>query len=296
VTAPVVDVDVSGLRCEVAGRTVLQLPRLQLRAGERVALIGPNGAGKSTLLRCLGALARPAAGQVQVLGADVPDLRGRALRAWRCDVAQVMQSLHLVGRLTVLDNVLIGSLGRRSGWRHSLRTWLRWPAPADVQAAQAALATVGLQTLALERTDRLSGGERQKAAIARLLMQRPRLVLADEPTAALDPAAAEAVCRLLGSTALQAGGARPATLITVVHNPALLPLLAERVLALRHGQLAFDLPLAQVTPALLAQLYSGDEGAGDPPKSSSLAGAPGPSVLPGDVPRPLPGLPRACTS
>ncbi len=275
------DVDVQGLRCDVAGRTVLQLPQLQLRAGERVALIGPNGAGKSTLLRCLGALARPAAGSVQVLGQDVPALRGRALRAWRCDVAQVMQSLHLVGRLTVLENVLIGSLGRRSGWRHAARTWLRWHAPADIAAAQAALATVGLLDLALERTDRLSGGERQKAAIARLLMQRPRLVLADEPTAALDPAAAEAVCRLLGGPALLAAGtaASPATLITVVHNPALLPLLADRVLALRQGALAFDLPLAQVTPALLAQLYGGDEGGPVPPTAlASLPAAAWPPV------------------
>ncbi len=254
------EVDVSGLRCDVAGRTVLQLPHLKLRAGERVALIGPNGAGKSTLLRCLGALAPPAAGQVRVLGADVSALRGRALRAWRCDVAQVMQSLHLVGRLTVLENVLIGSLGRRSGWRDAWRSWLRWYTPADVQVALRALASVNLQDLAQERTDRLSGGERQKAAIARLLMQRPRLVLADEPTAALDPAAAEAVCRLLGSAALQAAGGStaPATLITVLHNPALLPLLADRVLALRQGQLAFDLPLAQVTPALLAHLYGAD--------------------------------------
>ena len=253
-------IDVSGLRCEVAGRAVLQLPRLQIRAGERVALIGPNGAGKTTLLRCLGAQARPAAGRVRVLGQEVPTLQGRALRRWRCDVAQVMQSLHLVGRLTVLDNVLIGSLGRRSGWRDAARTWLRWPAAADVAAAQAALADVGLQHLAPERTDRLSGGERQKAALARLLMQRPQLVLADEPTAALDPAAAEAVCRLLGGTALQAAGAAapPATLITVVHNPALLPWLADRVLALRQGEQAFDLPLAQVTPALLTQLYGAE--------------------------------------
>jgi len=280
-------VDVSRLRCDVAGRTVLQLPRLTLRAGERVALIGPNGAGKSTLLRCLGALARPAVGQVRVLGADVPALRGAALRAWRCDVAQVMQSLHLVGRLTVLENVLIGALGRRSGWRDAWRTWLRWHAPADVAAAQAALASVGLQHLAQERTDRLSGGERQKAAIARLLMQRPRLVLADEPTSALDPAAAQAVCRLLGGPALQAAGAAPATLITVVHNPTLLPLLAERVLALRQGALAFDLPLAQVTPALLAQLYGAD---GTGPGAAAQPRA----VLPASAL--LHGLPRTCLS
>jgi phosphonate transport system ATP-binding protein len=273
-------IDIEGLRCEHAGRPVLTLPRLQLRPGERVALIGPNGAGKSTLLRCLGGLARPAAGRVQVLGRDVHALRGRAQRAWRCEVAQVMQSLHLVGRLTVLENVLIGGLGRRSAGADSLRTWLRWYPAADVAEARRALSAVGLEAVQNERSDRLSGGERQKAAIARLLMQRPRLILADEPTSSLDPAAAEAVCRLLGDSARGLAGGRPATLLTVVHHPALLPLLAERVIALRQGQLAFDLPLAEVSAARLEALYcAAADGPDEPPPARDAAAQPAASAL-----------------
>ena len=115
--------------------------------------------------------------------------------------------------------------------------------------AEAALRAVGLLAKADERTDKLSGGERQKVAIARMLMQRARLILADEPTASLDPLAAAEICRQL---ALAAKGA---TLITVVHNPSLIPLLADRVLGLRQGKLVFDMPVSTLDDASLAGLY-----------------------------------------
>ena len=115
---------------------------------------------------------------------------------------------------------------------------------------------MGLLARARTRADRLSGGEKQKVAIARLLMQRPRLILADEPTAALDPSAAAEVCHLL------VRAAREATLITVVHNLALLPLLAERVIGLKQGRIAFDLPLARVDDQELVDLYRPDAGEG----------------------------------
>ncbi len=242
-------VDIEALRCEVAGRTTLAVPRLTLHAGERVALVGPNGAGKSTLLRTLSGFAVPAAGRVAVLGCRLgAGLPRGALRQLRSDVGQVMQGLHLVQRLSVLDNVLIGALARRPGWR----SWVRWHTSDVVGEATQALAAVGLAHRADERADRLSGGERQKVAIARMLMQRPRLILADEPTASLDPAAAHEVCDLLVRAATAVPGA---TLVTVVHAPALLPRLADRVVGLRHGQVAFDLPLAAVDEPTLAALY-----------------------------------------
>ena len=159
----------------------------------------------------------------------------------------MLQGLHLVPRLSALENVLIGCLGRVTGWR----SWVRRYPAHECERACTALAMVGMLDKASMRTDGLSGGERQKVAIARLLVQAPRLILADEPTAALDPAAAQEICRVLGSAT--AG----ATLVSVVHNTALLPLLADRVIGLRQGRVVFDLPQAQVDAAQLAALYGG---------------------------------------
>ncbi|PKO89480.1 MAG: hypothetical protein CVU18_04025 [Betaproteobacteria bacterium HGW-Betaproteobacteria-12] len=223
--------------CVAAERTLLDIASLHIGHGERVAIVGHNGAGKSTLLRLLNGFMPATLGSVQVLGHDLSQrLPTAELRRLRRQVGQIHQGLHLVGRLTALENVLIGSLGRIGGWR----SWLRCFPADEVARADAALHAVGLLARAATRADRLSGGERQKVAIARLLLQRPALILADEPTAALDPAAASEVCHLLAQAA--AG----ATLITVVHNPTLLPVLAERVIGLKQGRVAFDLPVAAV--------------------------------------------------
>lgn len=243
----------SGVVVQAGGRTVLGVPHLVIHPGERVALVGSNGAGKSTLLRVLSGLAVPGAGRVEVLGRQVaaPGSRGLSRQEWRAlraEIGQVMQGLHLVPRLTALENVLVGASARRSelpAWR----SWTRlYPAPLLAEA-RAALAQLDSLPLAGTRTDRLSGGERQKVGIARLLLQRPRLVLADEPTSALDPASSA-----LALVALRNAGDR-ATLLTVVHQPDLLPDLADRVIGLAGGVVVFDLPQAAVGPALLADLY-----------------------------------------
>ncbi len=235
---------------EAQGRVVLDIADLEIRAGERVAVIGANGAGKSTLLRVLTGLV-PCRGSVTVLKHTVhPALGSAGFRQLRAQVAQVMQGVHLVARLSALDNVLIGCLARTSGWR----SCMRWHTAADEALARGALQSVGLLAQADVRADQLSGGERQKVALARLLMQQPLLILADEPTAALDPTAAAEVCQLL----VQA--AQTATLVTVVHNPALIPVLAQRVIGLQAGRIAFDLPVTALDAARLDQLYRNTTG------------------------------------
>ncbi|MCE2918103.1 MAG: ATP-binding cassette domain-containing protein [Rubrivivax sp.] len=242
----------TGLGVRAGGRELLALPALDIRQGERVAVIGPNGAGKSTLLRCLSGFAPVDAGQLTVLGralhAPLPRAERRALR---CEVGQVLQGLHLVGRLDALDNTLIGTLGRLQGLA-ALRSWARRYDGRDRAAAASALARVGLAGRGGERVDRLSGGERQRVAMARLLMQRPRLILADEPTASLDPTGTVELCRILSVAAQELG----ATLVTVVHQAELLPLLADRVVGLRQGRLVFDRPTADLDAATLTSLYA----------------------------------------
>lgn len=238
--------------CIADGRALLDVGALTIRHGERIAIVGHNGAGKSTLLRLLTGFMPAAHGTVEVLGHNLADNpSAQELRTLRRNVGQIHQGLHLVTRLSALENVLIGSLGRVVGWR----SWIRHYPAAEIAKAEAALNAVGLLARAKTRADKLSGGERQKVAIARLLVQQPKLILADEPTAALDPAAAGEVCHLL------AQAARHATLITVVHNPSLLPLLADRVIGLKKGRITFDLPLPAVDDQKLTNLYRPDEAA-----------------------------------
>jgi phosphonate transport system ATP-binding protein len=243
------------VRVAAASRELLRVDELVLMAGERVAIVGPNGAGKTTLLRVIAGMTRPARGSVGVLGRVIgPEASAPLARAeWRAlrrEIGLVMQGLHLVPRLTARENVLIGALARLSGIQ-AWRSWWRWYPEALLDEADAALGTFGLSGRAHVRADRLSGGERQKVGLARLALQRPRLVLADEPTAALDPNATAQVCTSLRSSAQAAGQ----TLVTVVHDLDLLAALATRVIGLAHGAIRWNLPLDQVDDAALRDLY-----------------------------------------
>lgn len=237
------------LSLHAAGRPLLQGLDWQVPPGQRVAVLGHNGAGKSTLLRSLAGFMPVAQGQLSVMGTALHDKpSSSALRALRAQVAQVHQGVHLVGRLSALDNVLIGGAARFS----SPLSWLRrWPRP-ERDAAEAALARVGLGGAAGRRADTLSGGERQKVAMARALHQRARLLLADEPTAALDARAEDELLTLLDGLVREQG----LTLISVVHDLRLLPRLADRVLVLRQGRAVLDAALADVSPQTLSEALS----------------------------------------
>ena len=243
-------IEAQGLRVSAGAQALLREIGLRITAGERVALVGHNGAGKSTLLRAMtgfGDSRFVTRGSLRVLGTDMATpAAGDALRRLRTHVAQVHQGLHLVGRLSALDNVLIGGAGRHpSRW-----TWLhRWPA-AERMAAQAALVRVGLGHAGHRRTDTLSGGERQKVAIARALHQGGPLLLADEPTASLDAEASDEIAGLLSSVAAE----RQATLVCVVHDMDLLPRLADRAIALRRGTVVADIAVDARTPNQLRGL------------------------------------------
>jgi phosphonate transport system ATP-binding protein len=251
-------VGIEGARVAVGTRVLLEVTRLAIETGEHVAIVGPNGAGKSTLLKLIGALSMAQQGHVQVLGRSIGPqgaaaaaaLGAEECRALRRETGLLMQGLHLVPRLSARENVLIGALARLRGV-DAWRSLLRWYPSALVAEADGALASLGLADRAGTRADRLSGGERQKVALARVQLQRPSLLLADEPTSALDPAATTQVCHALRAWASEPGR----TLITVVHDLDLLPLLANRVIGMAAGRVQWDLPIDEVTASMLQELY-----------------------------------------
>lgn len=237
-----------GVRVAYDRRPALTDLDLQVHAGERVALVGPSGAGKSTLLRlCTGAV-RPSAGEVEVLGQSLVRGSARAHDAVRRRIGTIHQRLHLVGRLKVVHNVNAGHLGRWSTWQ-ALTSLAR---PREVEQARAALARTGIADKLYTRTDRLSGGEQQRVALARVLVQDPDLVLADEPVASLDPARADEVLRLLCDTV-----ATPArALVVSLHDFDLAVRRCDRVVGLRDGRVVFDRRAARVDAGLRDALYA----------------------------------------
>lgn len=166
---------------------------LTIPAGQVVALIGPSGAGKSTLIRCVNRLVEPSAGRVILGGEEITGLRNRRLRRARSQMGMIFQNYALVERLSVMENVLSGRLAHVGFWRSYFR---RFPA-GDIQRAFHLLQRVGLESAMDKRGDTLSGGQKQRVGIARALMQQPKLLLVDEPTASLDPKTSRQIMRLL---------------------------------------------------------------------------------------------------
>ncbi|MCU0888542.1 MAG: phosphonate ABC transporter ATP-binding protein [Rubritepida sp.] len=227
------------------GTQALAPTTLRVAPGSFTVLLGPSGAGKSTLLRCFNGLVRPSEGRV--LDAEGGDLaQPRVLRAHRRATGMVFQQHQLIGRVSVLGNVLTGRLGYHSG----LRTLLPFGA-AEKRLALEALERVGLLEKALERADRLSGGQQQRVGIARALVQRPRLILADEPVASLDPATALRVMELLHGICRADG----LTAIVSLHQVDLARRFGERIVGLAAGRVVFDGPPEALDEAAIARIY-----------------------------------------
>jgi phosphonate transport system ATP-binding protein len=243
VNAPVITLRRAGRR--FASQDALAGIDLTVNAGERVAILGPSGAGKSTLLSMLNGSLPATSGEVEVLGTTLAGLTPSRLRAVQRRIGTISQRLDLIEQVRVLHNVNAGRLGQWGSARALAA--LAWPR-VDAIAADA-LDRVGLAWAAFERTERLSGGERQRVAIARLLVQSPELILADEPVSSLDPARADGILDLLVSIAPQV------TTMISLHQPELARRHCTRAIGLREGRIVFDLPAARLDDRVLDDLY-----------------------------------------
>lgn len=230
------------------GRPVFSGITLDIAPNTIVALIGANGAGKSTLLRCIPRLIEPDTGAIRVLGSDVMGPR-RVLVGLRRRIGFVFQKHNLVGRLSALTNVVHGAQARNLG----SRAWLQSLAPRAIrEEAMHCLGRVGLAAMAGQRADQLSGGQSQRVAIARALMQRPDIVLADEPAASLDPQAGDEVMQLFVSLMRQ----EAKTVVFTSHNLSHALSFADRVIAIGGGKIVLDSPSSQLKESELRDLYA----------------------------------------
>jgi len=220
---------------------------LQIYPGERVALVGSSGAGKSTLLQLLNGTLRSTQGEVWAMGRNLSQLSSKRLRQIQQQIGTIYQQLHLVDNLRVIHNVNAGQLGRWS----FLKALTSLIVPLETETAIKALSQVGIAEKVYERTDRLSGGQQQRVAIARVLVQNPIVILADEPIASLDPELSREVMDLLRNLAQQTHR----TLIVSLHDVDFARSHCDRIIGLRQGKILFDAAPHQVSPDLIADLY-----------------------------------------
>ena len=232
------------------GQPVLKGIDLDFDGHGLTAIIGPSGTGKSTLVRVINRLVDPTEGAVVFKGVDLARVEGRALREARRRIGMVFQEYNLVERLTVMENLLTGRLGYVSPFK----AWLRRFAPADIEHAFELLDTVGLSSFANQRADALSGGQRQRVGIARALMQRPEMLLADEPTSSLDPKTSVEIMELLKAQ----GEMHKIPVLVNIHDVELARRFADRIVGMTGGHVVFDGPPERLTDEHLKMIYGGE--------------------------------------
>jgi len=244
-----IDLEIAGL-CKSFDRQrkILRDVSLRVPQGQSVALVGANGTGKSTLLRCCLRLIEPDAGRISLLGREVRNLRRAALRKLRAEVGFVFQRHNLVTQLSVLSNVIHGAQARHAG----PQVWYQAFSPRRLrEEAMQCLEQVGLADFAARRADRLSGGQSQRVAIARTLMQRPRLMFADEPVASLDPKTGEEVMQLFAELIRR----QHLTLVFTSHHIDHALRFGDRVVALRQGEVVLDSAADTLDAQTIRQIY-----------------------------------------
>ncbi len=222
----------------------------EVQRGEFLVIVGLSGSGKSTLLRCINRLVEPTSGRIYVDGVDVTALDPEGLRRLRREIGMIFQQFNLVKRMDVLTNVLCGSLGYVPPvW--SLVNY--WPPEVRRKALQN-LERVGIADKAYVRADQLSGGQQQRVGIARALMQEPKIILADEPVASLDPATSHSVLRYVEELNRKEG----ITVLCSLHFLSLARRYGTRVIALREGRIVFDGHPAEIDERRFREIYGED--------------------------------------
>jgi phosphonate transport system ATP-binding protein len=229
---------------------------------QMIGIIGPSGAGKSTFLRMINRLTPATSGKVLVDGRNILDLEGADKRAWQRDCAMIFQQFNLVPRLDVVTNVMLGRLNRHSTFKSIFNIFGK----DEIERAFTALDRLGIAEQALKRADNLSGGQQQRVAIARALTQGPKMILADEPIASLDPMSAQVVMQSLREINERDG----LPVICNLHTLDTARNYCDRVVGMRQGRLVFDGPPADLSTAVVREIYGSDHEIDESMTSTSL--------------------------
>lgn len=232
------------------GETVLKGLNLTTDDRKMTAIIGSSGAGKSTLLRCINRLIEADSGSIELDGVDILSLKGKELQRVRRRIGMIFQGYNLIDRLTVMENILSGRLGYVGFFAGTFRKFPQ----EDVDRAYGFLKRVKLDHYVNKRCDQLSGGERQRVGVVRALMQEPQILLADEPTASLDPKTSEQIMELIATLAQELG----LPVLINLHNVLQAKRYAQRIIGLNHGVLIFDGTPAELKREDLERIYAGD--------------------------------------
>lgn len=232
------------------GTEALQDVSFRIEKGESVIILGHNGSGKSTMFRCITAFEKPTKGDIRIFDTSIHHKSKRELRPVRKRIGMVFQHFNLVHNISVFQNVLFGALGNV---RFSFQTFSPIASEELRLKAMNCLERVGLAHLAMRRADQLSGGQQQRIAIARMLMQDPEIILADEPIASLDPKAGREVMDLLWSIAEE----RNLTVIAILHQLEIAKQYGERIIALKAGKKILDVRKSELSRELSSSIFDG---------------------------------------
>ena len=222
---------------------------LEINKGEFVVVVGLSGAGKSTLLRSINRLQDISEGDILIDGQSITHAKGKALRNIRRDIGMIFQNFNLVKRSSVLRNVLTGKVGYYSAWKSTFNLF----SADDKQKAYEALQQVDLADKVYVRADQLSGGQQQRVSIARVLTQNPKIILADEPTASLDPKTAKSVMQYLKMLNQEYG----MTVVANLHSVELAREFGDRVLGVKSGEIIYDGKMSETPTDVFEKIYNG---------------------------------------
>ena len=238
-------IEIKNISKSFDGKIILDNLSITINKGELVALIGPSGTGKTTLLNIMANTITPDSGQVLINDTVSTDIKDRKDRAKKIGV--IRQQFDLINELPVIHNVLVGRLNE---WGH-LKSILSLIIPQEKSVAENALNRVGIGEKIYEKTGNLSGGEQQRVALARLLVQKPEIILADEPVSSVDPARAEDILSLLVDLVKEENQ----TLIATLHSVDYVRKYFTRIIGMRYGRVLFDLPVESVKDEEISLLY-----------------------------------------